>query len=87
MKIENVREKRLASLVTTGTNKKGEGTDSSALTTLTFHNWTESLPDGETAAAKVLAQRQLQEEKREAAEKEHYAVGDEEGAYRKIRLG
>lgn len=46
----------------------------------TFHDGTETLPDGETATAKVLAQCQLQEEKRQSTKDEHRTVGHQEGA-------
>lgn len=47
---------------------------------LTFHDGTKSLPDGETAAAKVLSECQLEEKERQSAKEEHYAVGDEKGS-------
>lgn len=47
---------------------------------LTFQCWTYPLPDGEAAAAVELSQSQLQVEQWQAAEDQHDAVRDEEGA-------
>lgn len=44
----------------------------------TFHDGTETLPDGQTAAAVVLTECQFQVEEGQAAEEQHDAVGDEE---------
>lgn len=49
-------------------------------TMLTFHDGTDALPDGETTAAVVLTDGQLQVEQGQATEEEHDAVGNEEGA-------